>query len=137
MASALDHQQVGGRIEWLSQLNTTYAPERTVRRTSIICTIGPRTNSVEAINKLRDAGLNVVRMNFSHGDHKYHQSVIDNAREAERVQPGRQIAIALDTKHHWPPNQLGRGHQQAPRCWLEWYRDQLRNVLADRAFLVC
>lgn len=60
--------------------------------------IGPKTNSVEAINKLRIAGLNVVRMNFSHGSYEYHQSVIDHAREAEKVQKGRQVAIALDTK---------------------------------------
>lgn len=46
---------------------------------------------------LRKAGLNVVRMNFSHGSYEYHQSVIDNAREAERKQPGRPLAIALDT----------------------------------------
>ena len=68
------------------------------RRTSIICTIGPKTNSVEKINMLRDAGLNVVRMNFSHGEYAYHQSAIDNAREAERQHPGRPVAIALDTK---------------------------------------
>ncbi|KAH8748844.1 pyruvate kinase [Hyaloscypha finlandica] len=37
-------------------------------------------------------------MNFSHGSYEYHQSVIDHAREAEKVQKGRQIAIALDTK---------------------------------------
>ena len=72
-ATALDHLQLGGRIEWLSQLNTELAPERNLRRTSIICTIGPKTNSVEAINKLRDAGLNVVRMNFSHGSYEYHR----------------------------------------------------------------
>lgn len=47
---------------------------------------------------LRRAGLNVVRMNFSHGSYEYHQSVIDNAREAERQLPGRPLAIALDTK---------------------------------------
>jgi pyruvate kinase len=98
MATALDHLQLGGKIEWLSQLDTAYQPERNLRRTSIICTIGPKTNSVEAINKLREAGLNVVRMNFSHGSYEYHQTVIDNAREAERVQKGRQVAIALDTK---------------------------------------
>ena len=46
---------------------------------------------------LRKAGLNVVRMNFSHGAYEYHQSVIDNSREAERTQPGRPLAIALDT----------------------------------------
>ena len=39
-----------------------------------------------------------MRMNFSHGSYEYHQSVIDNAREAEKKQKGRQLAIALDTK---------------------------------------
>jgi pyruvate kinase len=84
-----------------SQANVLHysdTPAKNYRRTSIICTIGPKTNSVEAINKLRTAGLNVVRMNFSHGSYEYHQSVIDNARQAEKVQKGRQIAIALDTK---------------------------------------
>ena len=47
---------------------------------------------------LRRAGLNVVRMNFSHGSYEYHQSVIDNARQAEKDMPGRPVAIALDTK---------------------------------------
>jgi len=96
--TALDHLSLGGKIEWLAQLDTAYQPERNLRRTSIICTIGPKTNSVEAINKLRDNGLNVVRMNFSHGSYEYHQSVIDNARAAEKAQKGRQVAIALDTK---------------------------------------
>ena len=98
VATAMDHLGTGGRLEWLSSLDTAYKPERNYRRTSIICTIGPKTNSVEAINKLRTSGLNVVRMNFSHGSYEYHQSVIDNARKAEEVQAGRQIAIALDTK---------------------------------------
>lgn len=96
--TAVDHMATDGRIEWLANLDTAYTPERNLRRTSIICTIGPKTNSVEAINKLRIAGLNVVRMNFSHGSYEYHQSVIDNARAAEKSQPGRQVAIALDTK---------------------------------------
>ncbi len=82
----------------MSELNTDFKPTKNYRRTSIICTIGPKTNSVEAINKLRRAGLNVVRMNFSHGSYEYHQSVIDNARAAEKAMHGRQIAIALDTK---------------------------------------
>ncbi|KAH8906399.1 pyruvate kinase [Coniochaeta sp. PMI_546] len=98
MATALDHLKQVGRIDWLSQLDTAFQPEKNYRRTSIICTIGPKTNSPEAINKLRSAGLNVVRMNFSHGSYEYHQSVIDNTRAAEKAQPGRQIAIALDTK---------------------------------------
>ncbi|KAF3764659.1 hypothetical protein M406DRAFT_291806 [Cryphonectria parasitica EP155] len=97
-ATALDHLSLGGRIDWLAQLDTAYQPTKNLRRTSIICTIGPKTNSVEAMNKLRNAGLNVVRMNFSHGEYSYHQSVIDNARAAEKAQAGRQVAIALDTK---------------------------------------
>ncbi|KAL8395536.1 hypothetical protein RB595_003147 [Gaeumannomyces hyphopodioides] len=98
MASALDHLYTGGRINWLAQLDTAMQPTKNYRRTSIICTIGPKTNSVEALNELRKAGLNVVRMNFSHGSYEYHQSVIDNARAAEKAMSGRQVAIALDTK---------------------------------------
>jgi len=97
--SAMEHLSSGAtKVSWLSQLNTDFTPTKNYRRTSIICTIGPKTNSVEAINGLRKNGLNVVRMNFSHGSYEYHQSVIDNAREAEKVMAGRQIAIALDTK---------------------------------------
>ncbi|KAF1810434.1 pyruvate kinase [Eremomyces bilateralis CBS 781.70] len=99
MANALDHMNAGRtRVEWLSQLNTEYQPPKNYRRTSIICTIGPKTNSVEKINMLRKAGLNVVRMNFSHGSYEYHKSVIDHAKEAERQMDGRPVAIALDTK---------------------------------------
>ncbi|KAI9152013.1 pyruvate kinase [Paramyrothecium foliicola] len=97
-ATAQEHLDLGGRISWLANLDTAFKPERNYRRSSIICTIGPKTNSVEAINKLRDAGLNVVRMNFSHGSYEYHQSVIDNARAAVECHAGRPIAIALDTK---------------------------------------
>lgn len=97
-AAQQDHLNTGGRIAWLSSLDTSYSPEHNYRRSSIICTIGPKTNSVEAINKLRDAGLNVVRMNFSHGSYEYHQSVIDNTRAAVKSHDGRPVAIALDTK---------------------------------------
>jgi len=75
MATAADHLSAGTKIQWLSELDPEYKPTRNFRRTSIICTIGPKTNSVEAINKLRTAGLNVVRMNFSHGSYEYHQCV--------------------------------------------------------------
>lgn len=44
---------------WLSQLNIDNRPKNNYRRTSIICTIGPKTNSVEAINKLRKGMLTV------------------------------------------------------------------------------
>ncbi|OJD18131.1 pyruvate kinase [Emergomyces pasteurianus Ep9510] len=106
MANSLDHLTSRSKLEWMSKLQCDYKPLRgenianyaNFRRTSIIGTIGPKTNSTEKINILRKAGLNVVRMNFSHGDYEYHQSVVDNAREAERLQEGRPLAIALDTK---------------------------------------
>jgi|EP00966_Prymnesium_polylepis_P095547 hypothetical protein len=67
---------------------------------SIVCTIGPNTKSVEMLTALRKEGMNVVRMNFSHGSYEYHGSVIAAARESEKLHPldGRPVAIALDTK---------------------------------------
>lgn len=63
--TAKDHLDNGGKIAWLARLDTAVQPAKNYRRSSIVCTIGPKTNSVEAINALRRAGLNVVRMNFS------------------------------------------------------------------------
>ena len=68
------------------------------RKTGIICTIGPGTNSPSALADLRKAGMNIMRMNFSHGDHAYHQSAIDNLRKSFDVYPGPPVAVALDTK---------------------------------------
>lgn len=128
-ATAQDHLEFGGKISWLASLNTAYRPERNYRRSSIICTIGPKTNSVEAINNLRTAGLNVVRMNFSHGSYDYHQTVIDNARAAEDVQSGRQVAIALDTKG--PEIRTGntRGDEDIPIA-----ADTIMNFTTDEAY---
>ncbi|SCU91080.1 LADA_0F07998g1_1 [Lachancea dasiensis] len=84
------------RLGWLSNLQTDTGSN--LRRTSIIGTIGPKTNNPETLVALRKAGLNIVRMNFSHGSYEYHQSVIDNARKSEELYPGRPLAIALDTK---------------------------------------
>lgn len=86
------------KISWLTNLNVNEVPERNLRRSSIIGTIGPKTNNVDTLVALRKAGLNIVRMNFSHGSYEYHQSVIDNARKSEEVYPGRPLALALDTK---------------------------------------
>ena len=86
------------KLQWLIDLNVNETPERNFRKSSIIGTIGPKTNSVEKLVALRKAGLNIARMNFSHGSYEYHQSVIDNCRKSEEVYPGRPLAIALDTK---------------------------------------
>ncbi|KAK4689268.1 pyruvate kinase, partial [Tremellales sp. Uapishka_1] len=91
------------QLAWLSSLNTSFndftPDQKYLRKTAIIATIGPKTNSVEKLSELREAGVNIVRMNFSHGSYEYHQSVIDNTRAAVAKNPtGRPLAIALDTK---------------------------------------
>ena len=55
------------------------------RRTKIICTIGPASWSPENLGKLMDAGMNIARLNFSHGDHDGHGAVLDRLREAAMV----------------------------------------------------
>ncbi len=54
------------------------------RRTKIVCTIGPSCNSAEAIDALIDEGMDVARLNFSHGTHEDHQRAVDAIREASR-----------------------------------------------------
>ncbi|EEB07694.1 pyruvate kinase [Schizosaccharomyces japonicus yFS275] len=100
--------------QWLSSLSTETNIAPINRRTSIICTIGPKTNSVEKLAALRDAGMNVVRMNFSHGSYEYHQSVIDNARKAAATKPEWPLAIALDTKGPEIRTGLTVGEQDYP-----------------------
>lgn len=68
-----------------------------MRKTKIVCTIGPASESVEKLTKLIEAGMNVARLNFSHGDHVEHGERIKNIREAARI-TGKNVAILLDTK---------------------------------------
>ncbi|KAI9300436.1 pyruvate kinase [Cunninghamella echinulata] len=84
-------------IQWIADMDVDVKPNH-ARKTSIICTIGPKTNHVDKLIDLIDAGMNIVRMNFSHGDYDYHKSVLDNARKASAERPDKVIAIALDTK---------------------------------------
>ena len=51
-------------------------------KTKIVCTIGPASESREIMEKMLQAGMNVARLNFSHGDFESHKKVIDNLRAA-------------------------------------------------------
>ena len=68
-----------------------------MRKTKIVCTIGPASESEEMLEKLIKAGMNVARLNFSHGDHAEHKARIDRIREVSQ-KLGKTVAILLDTK---------------------------------------
>lgn len=67
------------------------------RKTKIVCTIGPASESKEMIAKLVKAGMNVARLNFSHGDYQEHKTRIDRIREVSK-ELNKPVAILLDTK---------------------------------------
>ncbi|MFC0141833.1 pyruvate kinase PykF [Erwinia mallotivora] len=68
-----------------------------MKKTKIVCTIGPKTESEEMLTSLLDAGMNVMRLNFSHGDYEEHGKRIANLR-AVMAKTSHQAAILLDTK---------------------------------------
>lgn len=69
-----------------------------IRKTKIVCTLGPACWSVEGLGQLIDAGMNVARLNFSHGDHETHAATLDRLREALASRPGVHVGVMLDTK---------------------------------------
>jgi pyruvate kinase len=66
-----------------------------VRRTKIVATVGPASREPAVLARLIEAGVDVVRLNFSHGDHEQHRQVIVAAREIA-VRAGRPIALLQD-----------------------------------------
>ncbi|MDE7257062.1 MAG: pyruvate kinase, partial [Clostridia bacterium] len=68
-----------------------------MKKTKIICTLGPASDNEEVLSKLIDAGMNVARLNFSHGTHEEAAAkiaLIKKVREAKKAP----IPIMLDTK---------------------------------------
>lgn len=81
------------------------------RRTKIVCTLGPATNTTERITELVEAGMNVARMNFSHGTHDDHAAVYRSVRAAAES-TGKAIGILADL--------------QGPKIRLGWFEDNGR-----------
>jgi len=68
-----------------------------MRKTKIVATIGPASDSVEVVKELLTEGINVARLNFSHGSHQEHKQRIDKIRQASE-ESGIPVAIMVDTK---------------------------------------
>ncbi|MCM0674442.1 pyruvate kinase [Micromonospora phytophila] len=83
------------------------------RRAKIVCTLGPATSSPERIRGLVEAGMNVARLNFSHGSHADHEAVYHLVREAAEA-AGRPVAVLADLQG--PKIRLGR-FADGPHEW--------------------
>ncbi len=80
-------------------------------RTKIVCTMGPSTEDDEVLSAMIKAGMNVARLNFSHGDHEYHRSNIERARRIAS-ELNTTIAIMVDTRGPEIRCGLNRNHEQ-------------------------
>ena len=78
--------------------NILGATDVSARKTKIICTLGPSCGSKEMLVNMLNAGMDIARLNFSHGDHESHGKMLDTLKEAVKGIPGKQCAVLLDTK---------------------------------------
>lgn len=82
------------------------------KKTKIICTIGPASENKDMMKKLAENGMDIIRLNFSHGDFEEHGNRIKNIREVNK-ELGTNIAILLDTKG--PEVRLGEFENDSER----------------------
>jgi pyruvate kinase len=91
------------------------------KRTKIIATLGPASNSEQRLSELFDAGVDVVRLNFSHGDAKEHRKTMERIRELARSQQ-RDIGILVDL--------------QGPKIRIERFQNGAVQLKAGQAFVI-
>lgn len=105
--------------------------------TKIICTIGPAVDSVEKMIELINAGMNVARLNFSHGTHEKHLETIKRLKEA-RAKTLQPLAIMLDTKG--PEIRVGKlindAVEVAPHNTIKIVREAKRGEISIHPFEV-
>lgn len=100
-----------------------------MKKTKIVCTIGPASDTVEILKQLMLEGMNVCRLNFSHGTHEEHQIRIENIKKARR-DLDLPIAIMLDTKG--PEIRLGEfSVEQVDLAIGDKYTLTTRDVVGD------
>ena len=87
-----------------------------MRRTKIVCTLGPASDNAAMLKKLVACGMNVARLNFSHGTHESHQKVIDTFKKV-RKESDQPIALMLDTK--------------GPEIRIKTFKDNQKPILVE------
>ena len=87
-----------------------------MRRTKIVCTLGPASDNAAMLKKLVACGMNVARLNFSHGTHESHQKVIDTCKKV-RKESDQPIALMLDTR--------------GPEIRIKTFKDNQKPILAE------
>ncbi|KAF4725156.1 hypothetical protein FOZ62_032062 [Perkinsus olseni] len=92
-ASIVLSDDMAALSKWSSNASDTFS-----RKTKLICTMGPSCWDVDTLVKMIDQGMNVARLNFSHGDFEAHGATVQRIREALKQRPGKHVAILLDTK---------------------------------------
>ncbi|MDU7165561.1 pyruvate kinase, partial [Finegoldia magna] len=101
-----------------------------LKKTKIVCTIGPASDSVETLKTLMQIGMNVCRLNFSHGSHEEHLQRIKNIKQA-REELDLPVAIMLDTKG--PEIRLGDfGVEQVQLSIGDQFTLTTRDVIGDQ-----
>ena len=98
------------------------------RKTRIVCTIGPASSSHEGITELVNAGMNVARLNFSHGDHGSHRKMFETIRKVSE-ETGKRVGILADLCG--PKIRLGKMASGAAVCVGQTFTFHTRKVEGD------
>jgi len=96
-SSAASSSPSSSSSTFFSGITDEASRDRSVRKTKITCTLGPSSSTIDQIAELILSGMNVARLNFSHGSHESHLQVVENVRAAME-KAGRKCALMLDTK---------------------------------------
>merc|ERR1712045_468732 len=123
-------------VEFVSNLNM-YSTANKMRLSGIVCTIGPVSREPATLLELIENGMNVARMNFSHGSHEYHAQTMANCRTAAKMYKEKHgvdpnLAIALDTKG--PEIRTGLLEGDDGRKEIVWEAGDIVKLTTDEAF---